>query len=57
MKEFTVYCTWQMTGHYLINAENEAEARAQVEKMPLPDGDFLDDSFIIDEVDEREIKE
>lgn len=45
-----------MYGYYEIEAEDEEEAEAMTEDLPLPDGEFLSDSFEIDEVTEIDEK-
>ena len=52
MKEFTVYSTWTMTGHQIVQAETEAEARKIAEDSLLPNGDFLSESFEITDIEE-----
>ena len=55
MKQYTIYCSWTMTGHHFINAESEEEARKKANDLPndlpIPDGDYLNESLIIDDID------
>lgn len=49
MKTYRVPCSWEMTGAYYIEAENEDEALKKVEESPdFPDpgcSSFVDGSF------------
>lgn len=49
MKEFRVYCSWMVTGEYLIKAETLGEAMEAAEDeldLPLPqDSDYVDGSL------------
>lgn len=51
---YRVGCSWQLYGHIEVRAKNEKEAlkkaRQLAMKCPLPDdGEYLDDSFVLDE--------
>lgn len=59
-KEFIIPCTWTMYGHLYIRAKNidEALAVAYDGSTPLPtDGEYMDDSFYVEEDMAREIAE
>lgn len=52
-KYYTVYCSWAMTGQVFVEAKNEEEARKKVNSGERPTGgDYLSDSFKIDDVEE-----
>lgn len=48
MKTYTIPCVWQMYGLMKIKAKSLDEALEKAYMAPLPDGDYLDDSFEID---------
>ena len=50
MKEFRVYCSWMVTGEYLIKAETLGEAmEAAEDELDFPDTNngYVDGSFEI----------
>ena len=51
MKLYKIPCFWQMYGYMDIEAEtlDEAKEEAYHFLQPLPDGDYIDDSFEVDE--------
>lgn len=53
MKTWTVEVSWTMIGAYTIQADTEEEVREKANDLPLPDGTYLDSSFVIDEVREE----
>ena len=53
MRKFRIGCVWQLYGHIEVEAETEEEAKEKAsliaETCPLPDdGEYLEDSFVID---------
>ncbi len=51
MKDFTVHCEWVMIGSFKVQAETVEEAIELVQDydhLP-PDGEYLDDSFQVNE--------
>lgn len=48
MKKFIIPVVWTMYGKYEIEATSLEEAISKAENMPLPDGEYLQDSFSID---------
>ena len=58
--EYRIGCLWQMYGHIKVRARNMEEARKAAKKLaetcPLPDdGEYLDDSFELDEENIEEV--
>jgi hypothetical protein len=55
MKTYTLHVSWTMTATMTLQADNEADARKQANDAPLPtSGDYLADSFQVDEVEETQ---
>ena len=54
MKEYTIPCSWQMYGYMKVEADSLKDAIKKADDMPLPDGDYVTDSF---EVDEQMVEE
>ena len=52
MKAYDIEVSWTQTTILQIEAENEEEARIKADACILPVGDYLNDSFTIDEVNE-----
>jgi hypothetical protein len=50
MPEFRVYCSWRLSGVQYVVAETSDEAAELAREMALPDGDYCDDSYEVDEV-------
>lgn len=52
MKSFRIPLVWQMYGHMWVDAETEEEAIkiALDSETPLPDGYYIDDSIMVDDV-------
>lgn len=48
MKTYKIPVIWSCYGFVNIQAENLEEAIELAEEAPLPDGDYIDDSFEID---------
>ena len=58
--EYRIGCSWQMYGHIKVHARNLEEAQKAAKKFaetcPLPDdGEYLDDSFELDEENIEEV--
>jgi len=58
-KKYRVPLVWQMWGCAYIEAESKEEAieYALGSDCPLPDGDYLDDSILLDDTTPIEISE
>lgn len=55
MKTYNVKCLWTLMGSMDIEANSEAEAREKARTLPNPtNGEYLEDSFEIDSVEEVE---
>ncbi len=55
-KVYEVPVTWMMSGTYHVRASSPEAAKEAVFDAPLPkDGDYVDDSFSVDEDDVREV--
>ena len=52
MQYYSIACTWTETGTIAVKAETLEEAIIEVESKnnvnPLPNGEYLDDSFEVD---------
>ena len=48
-KTFKIPVVWQMWGIISVEAKNLKEAKEKVYSMSLPRGEYIDDSFEIDE--------
>lgn len=49
MKTFTIPVTWMMSGQVIVEAENLEQAKELALKSPLPAGDYVPSSEVIDE--------
>ena len=56
MTEYRIPLVWQKYGHVWVKASSEAEAKefAVGPNCPLPEGNYLDDSVMVD--DDAEIE-
>ena len=48
MKTYKIPCVWQMYGIMHIKAKSLEDAIEKAEDAPLPDGDYVSDSFEVD---------
>lgn len=48
MKEYTIPCSWQMYGYTKVEADSLEEAIKKADDLPLPEGDYVTDSFEVD---------
>lgn len=51
MKTYKIAVSWEMYGYVKIKAESLEEAikKAEDDETPLPDGNYIDGSFLVDE--------
>ena len=61
MKNYRVPVVWQMYGFVEVEADSLTEAKRKAIDAPLPEGDYLEGSFEIDDsgfvfVDEEQLK-
>lgn len=59
MKYFRVPLVWQMYGHVWVEAETEEEAieLALGDEVPLPEGNYIDDSVEVDDLCPIEVRD
>ena len=49
MKTYKIHCSWNVAGTMLVEADSLEDAeRKAIDEMPLPEGEYLDDSFKLD---------
>lgn len=48
MKEYEIPVTWEVWGTVKVKAESLKEANEKAIEAPLPDGEYITDSFKID---------
>lgn len=59
MKSYRVPLVWQVYGHVWVKAESEEEAIkiALGDETPLPEGNYVDDSCVVDDCCPIEVAE
>jgi len=51
MGKYKISVEWRCSGIIEVKAENIHEAMKQAHAAPLPEGEYIDDSFIVDDLD------
>jgi len=59
MKKYSIPIDWQMSGRVTIEANSEEEAKeiALGSDCHLPKGNYIDDSAVVDDISDIEIKD
>ena len=48
-KEYKIPCSWEMYGYMYVEASSLEDAISKADRdEPLPDGDYMEDSFRVD---------